>query len=172
LQDSETATKQRLFEIIWGELDPNLTYVMKFEAIDRLRSLSLDERDILKVLEVLERHPDLMVRHEAAFVLLDFEEKNPSLSKKMRAVITNALSKRARYDKSLVVRHETLEALGYVGDESCMNLLLQSTKSRNKDIRESALFALQLLRFRLSGAPLSELLSRYPRNSSHQPESR
>lgn len=154
----DIVTKQRLFEIIWEKLDPNFTYAMKFEAIDRLRIVPLNKREVCKILDILERHPDMMVRHEAAFVLLELEETNPRLLKKMRPDITAALSRRVKYDKSLVVRHETLEALGYVGDESCLSLLRLSAKNRNKDIRESALVALQLLEFRLNKAPLSKLL--------------
>jgi len=160
-------TKKRIFEIIWEKSDPNFAYAIKFEAIDRLRSFSLNKNDVSMVIDILEKHPDMMVRHEAAFVLLELEESNPRLLKEMSSIITSALSRSAKYDKSLVVRHETLEALGYVGDETCLNFLRLSTKSRNKDIQESALVALQLLEFRLNLAPISKILSENTRKRPH-----
>ena len=141
MRDTKAVEKQRLFDIIWRKLSPDVRYAVKFEATDDLRGFKLNKREIHKVIEILETHPDMMVRHEAAFVLLELDATNPRLLKAMRGEITTALSNRAKYDKSMVVRHETLEALGYVGDESCLGLLKSAARSRNKDIRESALVA-------------------------------
>ena len=110
------------------------------------------------LLEILAKHPNMMVRHEVAFVLLELEERNPVLMKMMRKDIIKVLSRRVKCDKSVVVKHEVLETLGYIGDKTCRKLLRRYLKSKNNDIKESALFALQLLESRLRKIPGSNLV--------------
>jgi HEAT repeat protein len=86
---------------------------------------------------ILERDPNALVRHEAAFSLgqLGFESG------------INPLSHAVESDPSFFVRHEAAIALGVIGSEKAREALIGALGDSSEDFRESALIALASLEY-------------------------
>ncbi len=89
---------------------------------------------------ILHFHQNAIVRHEAAFVLADFPYKN-NLEKNL-AIRTLRIA--CRFDQSIVVKHETAEALGEfygiasIGAAADMAKILQFPQLYHQDVVQTA----------------------------------
>ncbi len=141
----------------------------RFELLERFAENASKETDVITIIEILESDPSLMVRHEAAARLLKLAYYKPHLIVNLTQRISGTLVKAALGDKSIVVRHESIEALGYLGGEDVIPVLSELTRDQNLDIRDSATVALDLLKFRLhENVPASKIADRIIDGSSKQ----
>ncbi len=97
------------------------------------------------LVNVLERDPDPIVRHEAAFVLRHLKtHRRISGNVAKRALCTSA-----RKDESIVVRHEAMEALHCFEGEEVERTLLSMLEHDEPDIRATAAISLERRKNRL-----------------------
>jgi len=139
----------------------------RFEILEHYADFADAEADIFPLQKVLAQDPDPIVRHEAAAQLLKIETKKPGLTVNLRPQIQAALIKSVCEDNSVIVRHESMEALAYIGDRGAMSVLESLVGHANADINCTAKIACDILRFRLlnklSGAEISDALMPDPR---------
>jgi HEAT repeat protein len=119
--------------------DPSI----RFEVLERFSDLADCEDDVRSMINLLENDGDPCVRHEAAAQLIRIEEKKPHLMTNLRQRAIAALLERALNDESTVVRHESIEVLGYIGDERSLQNLTELAMEENLDIRSTAEIALR-----------------------------
>src|SRR5437867_10558253 len=134
----------------------------RFEILEQYAMIADDADDIIPIQRALAEDPDPIVRHEAAAQLLKIETSKPELSEGLKRQIQNALLKSVLKDQSVIVRHEAMEALAYIGDESALPILENLIDDANTDIKCTARIARDILIFRLkngvSGAEFSGAL--------------
>lgn len=122
----------------------------RFEALEHFTALISNEADVLHLITILHNDDDPIVRHEAAAQLLRAETIKPDATGDMRAIICAALVKALEKDSSIIVQHEALEALAYIGDAETLRVLDSFRNSPNPDIRSAANVAFDMLCFRIS----------------------
>ena len=112
----------------------------KNPAIRRKALLAFGPGSILMLKKFLAHDPSSVIRHEAAF-LLGATESEEAVKYLIHAIKT---------DKSNLVRHEAIEALGDLGVSSpqALHLLLRLTRSEVTFIRETAEIALETLKIK------------------------
>lgn len=125
--------------------DPSI----RFEVLERFSDLADCEDDVRSMIHLLENDADPCVRHEAAAQLFRIEEKKPHLMNSLRQRAIAALLDKAWNDESTVVRHESIEVLGYIGDEDCLKSLTKLAMDENVDIRSTAEIALRTTEHRI-----------------------
>lgn len=103
---------------------------------------------VQEILLVFEKDPCPIVRHEAAAQLIRLERDRPDIVFPLRVKIRQALI-RGLQDKSVVVQHEVLESLAYIGDESTLDTLRTAMSDVNTDVSNTAKLAYEILAFRL-----------------------
>lgn len=130
--------KQKIINILRIEKDPSV----RFEVLEKYLEFIDSEEDVRFLIKILFDDADPCVRHKAAAQLFRIEEKDIDLPKNLKSEIIHALLDRALNDESTVVRHESIEALGYLGDESALNSLKKLTIDENLDVRSTAIIAL------------------------------
>jgi HEAT repeat protein len=121
----------------------------RFEVLEHYGKLAEDESDVLHLLAVLQDDKDPIVRHEAAAQLLKLETTKPSVTARVRERMCEALRGSIRNDPSVIVRHEAMEALAYIGNEENLSVLQSLIEDPNSDIQFTARIAYDMLRFRL-----------------------
>lgn len=121
----------------------------RFEVLEQFAKIVDEESDVVILQSLLAHDPDPIVRHEAAAQLLQVETNKPELTASLRNQIQQALMKSVREDESVIVRHEAMEALAYVGDESALRVLGDLADDANTDIKCTARIARDILQFRL-----------------------
>jgi hypothetical protein len=126
--------KEKITTILKCESDPSI----RFEVLEKFYSLVDCEDDVRFIINVLQNDEDPCVRHEAAAQLFRIEEKKPTLMINLKRQTIAALLDKAYNDESIVVRHESIEALGYIGDEHSLTSLEKLSKDKNLDIRSTA----------------------------------
>lgn len=148
--------KDTIIKIIKLESDSSI----RFEVLERFYTILDCEDDVRFVIDVLLSDCDPCVRHEAAAQLFRIEEQRPHLMKGVKRQAIDALLDRAHRDESTVVRHESIEALGYLGDENALRSLEALALDRDLDIRSTAEIALRTCRRRIvDGVSAGELCS-------------
>ena len=114
--------------------DPSI----RFEILERFSDLADCEEDVRSMIKILEKDADPCVRHEAAAQLFRIEEKKPHLMVNLKREAVAALLDKAWNDESTVVRHESIEVLGYIGGEDALKNLTELATHENLDIRSTA----------------------------------
>lgn len=142
--------------------DPSI----RFEVLERFSDLADCEDDVRSMINLLENDGDPCVRHEAAAQLFRIEEKKPHLMTNLREQAIAALLDKAWHDESTVVRHESIEVLGYIGDQGCLKNLAELAMDENLDIRSTAEIALRTTEHRIkrgikAGALCTDLIDRW-----------
>ena len=140
----ENKKKESLFRLLH---DP--AAFARFEILEHYTDFVESEEDIGPLQEVLTLDPDPIVRHEAAAQLLKIETKRPELTANLKQQIQSALVKSIHEDSSVIVRHEAMEALAYIGNEDALPILQGLVNDSNSDIKCTALIARDILLFRL-----------------------
>lgn len=136
---------KRIQEILKTESDS----FKRFEILEHYSKYSKDPEDILFLLKLLIVDPDPMVRHEIAAQLLRLEMFRSDISKRHRKEILSAFKERIKNDTSIIVKHECLEALGYIGEKSDLEYLSNIiNEESNEDIVSTAKISLGALTFR------------------------
>jgi HEAT repeat protein len=131
--------KDKIRQILNITTDPSI----RFELLEKFSDLASCEDDVRSLIELLENDPDPCVRHEAAAQLYRLEERKPRLMINLREKAVASLLDKACNDESTVVRHESIEVLGYVGGEECLDNLRQLATNEDLDIRSTAEIALR-----------------------------
>lgn len=137
--------KEKIIEIIRNELDPSI----RFEVLEKFYHKLDNEKDVLFLLNILNNDIDPCVRHEAAAQLFRVAEKKPDLLLNLKKTVINALLDRAYNDESTVVRHESIEALGYIADKDTLKHLYSLSLNDNLDIKTTASIAHKTAKRRL-----------------------
>jgi HEAT repeat protein len=119
------------------------------------------------MINILENDHDPCVRHEVAAQLYRIEERKPQLMANLRTRVVSALFDRAWNDESVVVRHESIEVLGYIADAQSLSALRRLTVDENLDISSTAEIALRTATRRIAEGIkthdlCSELIARWP----------
>lgn len=121
----------------------------RFEILEHYTKHSNDSNDVLFLLNLITTDPDPMVRHEVAAQLLRLEMFRSEISKIHRKEILLTFKERIQNDNSIVVKHECLEAIGYVGDKDDFDYLRHIIENdKNEDIISTAQIALGALTLR------------------------
>ena len=159
--------KDLVKQILVGH-DPSI----RFEVLERFPELADCESDIQFLIDILQNDHDPCVRHEAAAQLYRIEEKKPQLMANLRPRVVSALFERAWNDESVVVRHESIEVLGYIADEQSLDALRRLTTDVNLDISSTAEIALRTATRRIAEGIetrdlCSELISRWPKEQTN-----
>jgi hypothetical protein len=126
--------KNRIINILKNEQDPSI----RFEVLEKFFEYIYSEEDVLFLMGLLIHDSDPCVRHKAAAQLFRVEEKESPLTVNLKSKIIQALVDRAFHDKSTVVRHESIEALGYLGDKSALDSLKILMGDENLDVSSTA----------------------------------
>jgi HEAT repeat protein len=119
-----------------------------FELMGKFADMADSRGDINLLLNLLEKHPDSIVRHEAAAQLAANWKKRPGVFETYGHRIICGLLKTAMDDRSVVARHEAIESLGYLGDESILSDLERLIHDDNEDIRRTAKIAVDVVKYR------------------------
>jgi hypothetical protein len=123
---------------------------VRFEMLENFYEVADSESDILLLLSILNNDEDPCVRHEAAAQLFRIEEKKSYLFSPMtKNMAIKSLFTRAKYDESVVVRHESIEALGYLVDFDRLDCLDSFVQSENLDIKSTAKISTKVARYRI-----------------------
>jgi HEAT repeat protein len=122
---------------------------IRFEILERFSDLADCEDDVHSIINVLENDGDPCVRHEAAAQLFRIEEKKPHLMTNLKQRAIAALWDKAWNDESTVVRHESIEVLGYIGGEESLENLTALAMDENLDIRSTAEIAFRTAEHRI-----------------------
>jgi|ERR1041385_551529 HEAT repeat protein len=123
---------------------------IRFEILERFSDLADCENDVRTMLKLLETDADPCVRHEAAAQIYRIEEKKPQLMTNLREQAIATLIDKAWNDESTVVRHESIEVLGYLGDERSLKDLSELATDKNLDISSTAEIALRTAQRRMA----------------------
>lgn len=123
---------------------------IRFEILERFSDLADCEDDVRSMLKLLETDVDPCVRHEAAAQIYRIEEKKPHLMTNLRDQAIATLIDKAWNDESTVVRHESIEVLGYLGDERSLKDLSELSTDKNLDISSTAEIALRTAQRRMA----------------------
>ncbi len=126
----------------------NYPAYQRLELLEYLTEKARTTDEAQEILSVFEDDPDPIVRHEAAAQLIRLERENPNVVSPLKVKIREALI-RGPQDKSVVIRHEALESLAYIGDESTLEILQASIGDANPDVSNTAKLAYEVLAFRL-----------------------
>lgn len=137
--------KNKIIEIVRKEVDPSI----RFEILEKFYHSVENENDVLFIIDVLNNDNDPCVRHEAAAQLFRIAEKKPDLLINLKQVIINSLLDKAYHDISTVVRHESIEALGYIVDKNSLKYLHKLRMDDNIDISSTANIAYKTAKRRL-----------------------
>jgi HEAT repeat protein len=121
----------------------------RFEALEHYTSAADNASDVSNLIRILKNDTDPIVRHEAAAQMLRLETINPSVTANMHKVICDALVQAILTDPSIIVKHEAMEALSYVGDSSALEIFERLVDNPNCDIQSTAKLSYEMLRFRL-----------------------
>lgn len=135
--------------------DPSI----RFEMLEKFSDLADCEDDVRSMLKLLESDLDPCVRHEAAAQIYRIEERNPHLMANLRDQAIATLIDKAWNDESAVVRHESIEVLGYVGDRRSLKDLSELATDTNLDISSTAEIALRTAQRRLRWGISADTLS-------------
>jgi HEAT repeat protein len=123
---------------------------IRFEVLERFVDHVNCEEDVRLIVSLLESDSDPCVRHEAAAQLYRIEETKPHLMNGVREHAVATLLDKALTDESTVVRHESIEVLGYIGDRDALPHLAELAKNNNLDIRSTAEIAYRTAHRRLT----------------------
>lgn len=137
--------KDILIDIIRNESDPSI----RFEILEKFYHNIDNEKDILFLLDVLNNDSDPCVRHEVAAQLFRAAEKKPNLLVNLKQIVINTLLEKAHNDESIVVKHECIEALGYITDADSLKFIHRLCNDENIDISTTANIAYKTARRRL-----------------------
>ena len=129
--------KNRMINILTKEENP----MIRFEVLEKFYKIVSTENDINLIIEILINDTDPCVRHEAAAQLFRIEEKKSELFKPLKRKAIDALFDRAYNDISTVVRHESIEALGYLAEKDHLTQLEKLIISEDIDIKSTAAIA-------------------------------
>lgn len=138
--------KERIKSIILSNEDN----FKRFELIEQFIDLVSEADDIIFLLNILISDRSSVVRHEAAAQLLKVEQKKPSIIAPLRERVIKALLHVVARDPSMVAKHESAEALSYIGDISVVQKLneIASTVDKDDEILETIDIAKQTIVFR------------------------
>ena len=153
--------KEKIIEILKTELDPTI----RFEVLEKFYHQVSSDEDINLIIDILKNDADPCVRHEAAAQLFRIEEKKNSLMKNLKRKAISVLFDRACHDESTVVRHEAIEALGYIVENEDLNNLYAFTDSTNNDIKSTAYIAYNAAKQRIENNLQPKELSNHLINS-------
>lgn len=146
--------KQEVLNMIKSSKDDHVI----FELVEQFADLADSEDDLMFLLDLLEHHENSIVRHEVAAQLAEIRIKKPHIFANMDELIIRTLVKCAVNDKSITARHEAIEALGYIGNDTILNTLEELMQDKEEDIRLTAKIAFNMIKLRLqSGVELSQL---------------
>ncbi|HEV7601962.1 MAG TPA: hypothetical protein VGO49_17115 [Bradyrhizobium sp.] len=138
--------KEEIVAILRTETDA----CVRFEMLENFYEAADSEADILLLLSILNNDEDPCVRHEAAAQLFRIEEKKSHLFSPMtKNMAIKSLFTRAKYDESVVVRHESIEALGYLVDFDRLGCFDSFVQSENLDIQSTAKISAKVARYRI-----------------------
>ena len=137
--------KQKIIEIIKEEKDASI----RFEVLEKFYHKVDCESDVQLLIDILKDDYDPCVRHEAAAQLFRVAERKPLLLQNLKSKAIETLLDKACNDVSTVVRHESIEALGYIADLNALKDLEHFSKSDNLDIHSTAHIALKTAKRRL-----------------------
>lgn len=129
--------KRRIINILVEERDASV----RFEVLERFLDFIDSEEDVVFLIELLANDLDSCVRHKAAAQLFRIKEKGIVVTADLESKIIEALVDRAFHDASTVVRHESIEALGYLGNESTLDSLRELIEVDNPDVSATAYIA-------------------------------
>jgi len=148
--------KERLMWILKKDVNPTV----KFEILEKFFHYVDCDQDIDFLIELFDTEVDACVLHEISAQLFRIEEKKPDIMRSKKKVVIEKLLYRSINDDSVVVRHESIEALGYLGDESCLEILDALKNDQNSDIKSTAHIAFEntfvRLKFNLKASELCD----------------
>lgn len=139
-------TKEIMISIIKNELKD----FKRFEVIEHFSELVSEESDILLLLDILRNDTSSVVRHEAAAQLLKIEQKQPHLLSNLKDIVIKELLHVVVNDYSLVAKHESVEALSYIGNVDVIekfNELIEDNKT-HPELLESIIIAKETIIYR------------------------
>jgi len=134
---------------------------IRFELLEALVDYADGEEDVRLMLSILRHDKDPMIRHEVAAQLLRLEQTKPELMYLLKKTILALLKETVVNDESVIVKHEALEAIGYIGEQEELNFLLSYTRDLNEDIRTTSQVAYESLRYRIDNNIGASELSSY-----------
>jgi hypothetical protein len=143
-----TISKERIMAFILSDEKD----FKRFELLEQYIQFASEEGDVLFLLKVLRKDQSSIVRHEAAAQLLKIEQRKPELIRNLKDKVIDALLVVVMNDKSLVAKHESVEALSYIGDNTVLpvfNKLLDSLDKDNELI-DSVHLAKEAIEYRIS----------------------
>lgn len=140
--------KEIIKEIILSD-DKNFK---RFEMIENFVYYASEPEDVKFLVSVLRNDKNSVVRHEAAAQLLKIEQKKPWIMEEIKDYVINELLNVVLIDQSLVAKHESVEALSYIGDDKVLkkfNELIEKQSDEN-ELLDTILVARDSIDYRIS----------------------
>lgn len=148
--------KSKIIKILTFEKDPSI----RFEVLEKFYSYVEDDNDINLIINILDDDPDPCVRHEAAAQLFRIELKKNDLLQNLKSKAIEILFRKATTDPSIVVQHESIEALAYLVGPEHLEQLRVFIDSNDLDIQSTATIAFHTAKKRIeSKTPARDLSS-------------
>ena len=138
------ATKDKIKAILLTAADASV----RFEVLEKYLDYMDTPDDAIFLMDLLKNDADPCVRHKAAAQLFRVQEKDSTVTANLKQQIIEALLNCALNDTSTVARHESIEALGYLGDKGTLERLAILTTDANPDVASTARIALGTARRR------------------------
>lgn len=122
----------------------------RFEILEHYSKFAQGSSDIDFLLKLILTDNDPMVRHEVAAQLLRMMMFRSDITRGYAHPILGAFKERIQNDSSIVVRHECLEAVGYLGDKDDLAYLQELIEENSHpDVVSTARISLEALKYRL-----------------------
>ncbi|MBS1593175.1 MAG: HEAT repeat domain-containing protein [Bacteroidetes bacterium] len=139
-------TKELIKSIISG----NAKDFKRFELLENFAIICDSKEDIEFLVNILTCDRSSVVRHEAAAQLLKIEQKKPWVLKPMKSYVIRKLLNVVITDTSLVAKHESVEALSYIGDSSVLIELNKLIENSGEDeISDTIQLAIETIEYRI-----------------------
>lgn len=143
--DDQVASKSEILRILQTS---SKDYVV-FELLEHFAELADAESDVIVLLEFLEHHQNSIVRHEAAAQIAELWMRNTKIFRRNKRKVISALLRSSLKETSPTARHESIEALGYIGNRSTTVSLKMLFNNSNEDISRTARIACDMILFRI-----------------------
>jgi HEAT repeat protein len=142
-----STNKETVKQIILGDYED----FKRFEMMESFSKYAEDSEDVKFLVKVLRNDKSSVVRHEAAAQLLKIEQKKPWIMESVKDFVIEELLNVVLYDVSIVARHESVEALSYIGDSRVLIKLDEIIKNEAKEneLLETVQLARDTIEYRL-----------------------
>lgn len=151
------ATKDIIKEIILSD-DKNFK---RFEMIENFVYYASEPEDVKFLVFILRNDKNSVVRHEAAAQLLKIEQKKPWIMEEIKDYVIKELLNVVINDTSLVAKHESVEALSYIGNEMVLKTFNELIENQDKEneLMDTILVARDSIDYRISKKITASTLS-------------